>query len=987
MKKTTIITLAALALLSSCRSGPEDWAAYVNPFIGTDFHGHTFPGPTVPFGLVQLSPDTRLSGWDGCSGYHYSDTVIYGFSHTHLSGTGVSDYGDILLIPTSGPGQFSNDDYSSPFAKTSEHAEAGYYRVFLDKPRVLAELTAGTRFGLHRYTFPSDREAHLVLDLEHRDQVLESWLEAGPGGEVLGYRRSRAWAEDQRIYFALRFSRPVLGLEVENPESDPEQTRADIQAWLDEARPFKSSGLRIKASFTFSAENRPLLVKVGLSAVSAAGALANLDREMPDWDFTGARHRARALWNRELGKIEVSGGSREQLVTFYSALYHCFIHPNVFNDADGSYRAADNSIRPDPGHDYYTVFSLWDTYRALHPLLTIIDTRRSLDFIKTFLAIYQARGLLPVWELAGNETFCMIGYHSVSVIADAWFKGIRDFDAELALRAMKTSANMDHFGLDAYRRHGHIAADMYHEGVSKTLEYAYNDWCIARFAADLGELDDYRTFIERAQYYKNTFDPDIGFMRPRLNGGWKTPFDPSEVDFNFTEANSWQYSFYVPQDISGLIAGHGGKQALAGKLDLLFSTKDPPSGRKQADITGLIGQYAHGNEPSHHIAYLYNFVNQPWKTQQTVRRIMDELYSSEPDGLSGNEDCGQMSAWLVLSALGFYQVTPGEPWYVIGTPWFKKAVINLENGRRFRIRAPKVSPENIYVQDLKLNGETWPESILKHADIMAGGELLFSMGPKPNYSWAGSDRHAPKTEISDFPITVVPTIMAAGPVFTDSLQVTMRPDMPQDSIRFTLDGSEPGPQSALYSEPLLIKENTRIKALALNPAGQPSRPMRAVFHRIHTDRSIEIHSQYNRQYTAGGPAGLIDGLRGAANFRLGGWQGYQDQDFEAVIDLGREKAVRRLAAGFLQDTRSWIILPTGVEFWISSDGTDYRRIAQVSHQVPAGEMEPLIVDLEARVREKGRWVKVIARNYGALPEWHLGAGHPAFIFIDEIIIE
>ncbi|MCA1803486.1 MAG: GH92 family glycosyl hydrolase, partial [Rhodothermaceae bacterium] len=550
-----------LVLASFHGPGPEDSrepAAYVDPFIGTDGHGHTFPGATVPHGMVQLSPDTRLGGWDGASGYHYSDSAIYGFSHTALNGTGVGDYGDILLMPVAGPPVFINEEYKSPFRKETEHAEAGYYTVFLDKPGVLAEMTATTRVGYHRYTFPASDEAHIIIDLEHRDRVVESWIEIVSDTEIRGLRRSTNWANNLVWYFHMEFSRPF------------ERTGIAVDDMLQDGLIY-AEGRNIKAFVGFDTEEGDVIeVKVALSAVDAEGARLNLQAEVPAWGFDKVRSDAFSAWNRELSRIRVGGGTREQNIVFYTAMYHASIQPNTFFDVDGRYRGMDRDIHQKEDFDIYTVFSLWDTYRTWHPLMTIIDQKRTTDYIHVMLDMYKKGGLLPIWELGANETYTMIGNHAISVIADAYMKGIRDFDAELAMEAMLHSATRDHYGLDAYRRHGHIPGDLEHESISKTLEYAYNDWNIAVMAREMGLEDVYREYIHRAQFYKNIFDPETGFMRPRLNGGWLTPFDPTTVDWHFTEANSWHYSFYVPQDVTGLIELHGGKESLAAKIDEMF---------------------------------------------------------------------------------------------------------------------------------------------------------------------------------------------------------------------------------------------------------------------------------------------------------------------------------------------------------------------------------------------------------------------------------
>ncbi len=945
---------------------------YVNPFIGTDFHGHTFPGAVVPFGMVQLSPDTRLSGWDGCSGYHYSDSVIYGFSHTHLSGTGASDYGDVLLMPVIASDQFDNQAYASPFQKKTEAAEPGYYRVSLDKPGVLAELSATARVGWHRYTYMASSTPRLILDLEHRDQVIESWLKFVSPTEVHGLRRSKRWAKDQYLYFVMRFSAPVRAIKSQDPGQAGQTT---------------ISGQKLKVIFEFEPLRQPLLVKVALSGVSAQGALLNMEKEAPGWDFEPVRYAAMKQWSRELGRIEVSGGSAAQMTSFYTALYHCFIHPGLWNDVDGNYRGHDGRIRKAEDFEQYTVFSLWDTFRTQHPLLNLIMPRRSRDFIRSFLSIYQSAGLLPVWELSANETFCMIGYHSVPVILDAWVKGIRDFDAKLALEAMKTSAGKDHFGLDAYRRYGYIGGDQDHEGVSKTLEYAYDDWCIARFAAELDLKTDHDLFMQRAQSYRNLFDAGTGFMRPRLNGAWKTDFDPSEVDNNFTEANSWQYSFFVPHDVSGLIELHGGQDKLEQKLDQLFVSDSRLGGRQLVDITGLIGQYAHGNEPSHNTAYLYNFLGKPWKTQRTVRRIMDELYSDRPDGLCGNEDCGQMSAWLVMSAMGIFPFTPGDPEYLIGTPWFEHMTIHLENGRQFTVNAPGASSQKFYIQSAVLNGQALSRSFLSHETVAQGGQLDLTMGPQANPDWGSAPTDRPVRSLAVKPIVPIPVISASGPTFRKQTQVRIQALQPGLRLHYSLDGTLPTSRSTAYSQELPLTRTTTVKAVAIAADGRSSMAAEATFQLIPDSWTIQTLTAAHPQYNAGGPQTLIDGLRGRENFRLGGWLGYQGQDFTAVIDLGTIRSIRRLTAGFLQDTDSWILLPKNVEFLLSRDGQNFSSSGTVGHHIADDNLKPQRLDMDKNLTGEARFIKVIAKNYGSLPAWHLGAGQPAYIFIDEIIVE
>jgi predicted alpha-1,2-mannosidase len=975
--KIQILALSLTLLAIACERATmvENPAKFVDPFIGTGGHGHTYPGAATPFGMVQLSPQTRLDGWDGCSGYHYTDSIIYGFAHTALSGTGVSDYGDILVMPVVGEPVFKNTEYSSTFKKQSEHAEAGYYSVFLDKPGVLAEMTATTRVGYHRYTFPESSNANFIIDLKHRDPVVESLIEIVSDTEIRGMRRSRNWAEDMVWYFHMVFSKPFerSGIVVDDI-ADPGFFRAE--------------GQNLKAFVGFeTGKDEVIEIKVGLSAVDAEGAYNNLMAEAPGWGFEQLRQYSYEAWNHELGKIKVKGGIRDQNTVFYTAMYHAFLQPNTFMDVDNRYRGMDKKIHTAEDFTNYTVFSLWDTYRAWHPLMTIIEQDRTRDFIHVMLDMYEKGGLLPIWELAANETYCMIGNHSVSVIADAWMKGLHGFDGEKALQAMVHSATRDHYGLDVYKKHGYIPGDKEHESISKTLEYAYNDWCIAMMARDLGDEEIYHEYLRRAQSYKNIFDPETGFMRPRLNDSWLTPFDPTTVDWHFTEANSWQYSFYVPQDVSGLIQLYNSKEKLAEKIDELFETEIDISGRDMKDISGLIGQYAHGNEPSHHMAYLYNFVNQPWKTQQRVRQIMDNFYTIHPDGLIGNEDCGQMSAWLIMSAIGFYPVTPGAPEYIIGTPWFPEMEIQLENGNVFRITASNVSNSNFYIQSALLNGENFTRSWISHQDIMNGGHLHFEMGSQPNKDWGSRDEDVPVSQIDEQLILPVPFLVADGSIIREPVQIAIETIIPDCEIYYTLDGSTPGKHSLQYSEPITLSETATLTAVAWKDGFGFSNPVEAQFVKIDINRSIEITPPLDASYHAGGPEALIDGLRGTANFRLGGWHGYQGIDFEAIVDLGKVQPIRYVGAGFLQEIRSWIWMPKDVTFLVSDDGKNFKQLAHTKSTIPIDDYEEHIKDFGSKVNTSGRYIKVQATNFGMIPNWHLGAGGEAWLFIDEIIVE
>ena len=946
-----------------------DLTRYVDPFIGTGGHGHTYPGATVPFGMVQLSPDTRLTGWDGCSGYHYSDKAIYGFSHTHLSGTGISDYGDILFMPAR---SFSPDlvtaqpQYSASFSHENETASPGFYSVKLDDG-IRVELTATARVGFHRYTFPVDsREAVVMVDLKHRDRLLDSDLRIIDNTHVEGFRRSTGWAKNQIVYFAAEFSKPF-----ERFDDAPDQSHTRV----------------IKRIFKFTNPEQ-LLVKVGISSVSVEGAKKNLQTETSDWNFDRVHSDAVAAWNKELNKIQVAGGSDDQLKTFYTALYHTAITPNLFMDVDGQYLGHDGKIHKTEGWNYYTVFSLWDTFRAAHPLYNIIDQKRSTDFIRTFLAQYKEGGRLPVWELAGNETDTMIGYHAVSVIADAMAKGVTGFDRQLAFEAMKYSAELRHFGLGSYVDHGYIDMGDERESVSKTLEYAYNDWCIAMMARSLGRADDYNRYLRRAQFYTNVFDRESGFVRPRTNAGWLSPFEPREVNFSFTEANSWQYSFFVPQDIVGLIELMGGEQKFAQKLDELFKAESQTTGRNQVDITGLIGQYAHGNEPSHHVAYLYDYARQPWKAQARLRQIMDEFYKAAPDGLIGNEDCGQMSAWYVLSAAGFYPVTPGSDIYAIGTPLFPELRFNLENGKSFVVKARNVSSKNFNIQSATLNGKPYRKSFLRHEDLAAGGELTFEMGDKPNMKWGTGPGESPVSEIPIQKIVPVPAVKTSNKTFVEHLEVAFQPSDQGVTVYFTTDGSEPDTKSKRFTSAFLIDRTTTIKAKAINRNSEASQTATATYLKMPHSWSLTLKSKYSSQYPGGGEFGLIDGIRGTTNFSGGAWQGYQGKDLVAVVDLGTMQSVSKLGAGFLQDVGSWILMPVKIEFEVSTDGIEFVPVLSLATDVSSQNYETIVKDFTGTIHPRRvRYVRMRAQNFGKLPSWHAGAGGDAWIFADEIVIE
>jgi predicted alpha-1,2-mannosidase len=953
--------------------------SYVDPMIGTGGHGHTYPGASLPFGMVQLSPDTDIKDWDWCSGYHYSDNSIMGFSHTHLSGTGCADYGDVLLMPTTGelktvPGDKNNpgSGYRSRFSHKNEVAKAGYYSVLLDDYNVKAELTVTRRTGLHKYTFPKTDKANILLDLVHgiQDKTTEAEIKIIDDKTIEGYRRSLGWG-DHKVYFRAEFSKPFksFGL-VEDGTVNPNKKEAN--------------GTGIKAYVNYeTAKGEAILVKVGISHASLEGARKNLKEELPGWDFDAVRKQADAEWEKELSGIKVEDKNKEHKTIFYSALYHSLLNPNTFSDVDGSYMGMDGKVR-NADHDVYTVFSLWDTFRGEHPLFTIIDRKRALDMVKTLILKYEEKGVLPVWELAAWETGTMIGYHSVSVIADAYMNGIRGFDAEKAYEAMKHSGMQDKLGLNYYKQMGYIPAELESQAVSKTLEYAYDDWCIAQMAKALGKEDDYNYFIARAKNYANVFDPSISLMRPKKNGVWLEPFDPYAVSGHYTEANAWQYSFFAPQDVNGLMDLMGGDKAFAAKLDELFTTDSKLTGHFQSDITGLIGQYAHGNEPSHHAAYLSNFAGEPWKTQQRVYETLTTLYTSKPDGLSGNEDCGQMSAWYVLSAMGFYSVTPGDDKFIIGTPLFETVTIT-EEGKPFTVKANNLSQKNYYIQSAKLNGKDYPYSYIKRDEILKGGELVFEMGPKSS-KWGSAPEHRPVSKI-DISYVPIPVLTTGEKAFKESTTVSLSSPFNAEAIYYTLDGSDPRVSKNKYTTPLVITSDTELKAAAFKN-GTFSPVVEASFIKAIPGRTIKLNTQYSPNYAGGGAFGLIDGVRGTENFHSETWQGYEGDDLEAVIDLGSVQKLTMINASFLQNVPSWIFYPASIQYFVSTDGNDYKEVYNAAN-VPAkdGPLEG-IKEYEAKLDGvETRYIKVIARNVGICPEWHVGAGGKAWLFVDEIAIQ
>ena len=770
MNKTAVLLLSLIFFISCNKNKKEilnntkkDYTQYVNPLIGTSKMGHVFPGATAPFGMVQLSPQTNFElmydkdgsynpeTYEYCAGYQYRDSIIIGFAHTNFSGTGHADLGDLLIMPTVGKmvleplkTQNGQKGFYSTFSHEKEKASPGYYQVELDSYGIKAELTASERVGFHQYTFPASNDAHIILDMvynvyHHENKNVWTFMRVENDSLVTGYRQTKGWARTKKVFFAMKFSKPFKSY---GHKKYNKETYDGFYRRFDQSKNFpEMAGKDIRAYFNFDTKDgEKINIKFALSAVSTNGALKNLDTEIPHWDFNKTLQETKQKWNEELSKIEIKTFTEDHKTTFYTALYHTNLTPILYEDVDGNYRGLDQNIYNSKGFTNYTIFSLWDTYRALHPLLNITQPQRNNDMIKSMLAHHDqsVHGMLPIWSHYANENWCMIGYHATSVIADAMIKNIGDFDHQRALQASVNTASVTYFdGLGDYMDYKYVPDDKSHSSVSKTLEYAYNDWCIFQMAQKVGDKKLEERFSNRSKYYSNVYDPKLGFMRPKLsNGKFRKDFDPMDTHGQgFIEGNAWNYGLYVPQNINGMINMMGGKERFSQHLDSLFTINiDEKYIAKHEDITrdGIIGNYVHGNEPGHHIPYLYNWTGHPKKTQERVRMIMDTMYGPTVEGLCGNDDAGQMSAWYIFSSLGFYPVTPGSLNYALGSPLIKEAVIHLENGKDLSIIANNQSKENIYVKSVKVNGIVIKENLISHTDIENGGTLIFEMTNKKN---------------------------------------------------------------------------------------------------------------------------------------------------------------------------------------------------------------------------------------------------------------
>lgn len=941
---------------------------YVNTFVGTGGHGHTFPGPVLPFGMVQVGPDTRYEGWDGCGGYHYSDSVIYGFSHTHLSGTGIPDYSDVLLVPQQGklntiPGYKKAGGFGSAFKHSKETALPGYYHVELENG-ITADLTATLRCALHRYRFSSPKgKRYIIIDLGYRDRVLEVAATKTSSTSVSGRRISEAWAAHQHLHFALETSIPFT------------KTK-----WIQD----KEEGNYLFV-MEFPEGVKEISVRVGISGTDEEGAASNLKAELTNFDFDVVRARATLAWDTELGKIQVKSAQKDVLTNFYTALYHTCVHPSLWTDADGRYRDYNDQIQTASG-SLYSVFSLWDTYRGANPLYTITQPQKVTDFVESFYQQYKNTGLLPVWTLSNNETNCMIGYHSVSVITDAYLKGIPLKDPEGLLEAMVASSTADQFGKKQYEEIGFISANTIAESVSRTLEYAYDDWCISKFAEKLGKTEIAKKYQVRSANWMNLIHPETRFFQPRKDGIFLPFFKPNEVNHHFTEANGWQYSLAAPQHIQALIDMHGGNEGMVNFLDTLFLGSSSMSGREQADITGLIGQYAHGNEPSHHMAYTYNYCRAPEKTQFFVDSILKTFYTNTPDGLSGNEDCGQMSAWYVLSSMGFYPVAPGSPTYTIGRPMMDHVLIHGEKAD-FEIKVLNNSAANKFVQSISWNGKAYQKLFITHQMIVDGGVLEITMGAKPNKQVANYELDL-RNEVSPG-FVPVPFFTTNQTMFETNMELGI--DVlffEKGKIYYSFDGVKFQPFYKQGGKNIRLGETTEVYAKVIREDGSESKVIKTLLTKYVRDKKITLSTEYANQYSGGGPQALVDGQEGNEEYRGTEWQGTFGKNVQGLIELNETREISMIKFSYLQDQKSWIFPPKSVSIEISTDGVNFKKLGKVPGGTVKKDEGPKTGEVSFEIAPTTcKFIRFSVENYGPCPDWHLGKGNQTWLFLDEITVK
>ncbi len=1005
---TTSVAVIACAdtdqLKTSSLNTNNDLTQFVDPMIGTDAHGHTFPGATIPHAMVQLSPSNGFKNWDWCSGYHYSDTVIKGFAHNHISGAGLAGLGDILLMPTSlattqaGTDENPEQGYRSRFSHDTETPSAGYYTVYLEDEDIKAELTTTDRVGFHRYTFDTAGEKHIVIDPTHSiaEFAKETEIVVVSDTVVRGHKKSKSGSAGERtVYFEAHFSKPFKSSMITQNDELVRDTKT-------------LEGSEVKSFVSFDVEaGEAVEVEVALSYVSYDGAHKNWLAEAKDIDFSGALTAAKGEWQTALNKIEIEADDLAKKRTFYTAQYHAMISPNLISDVDGNYYVEGQTLHSDIAQ--YSNFSTWDTYRALHPLMTIIDQESTANIINSMISRHsEADMLLPSWEALGFDNICMIGYSMTSPIADAVLKNIPGIDQNAAYSAIydsafdltKHSPNYDVNGMEGYIKYGYVTGEI-GSSVSKTTEQNYYDWAIARVAEKLGKTDDAAMFDKRSQGYRNLFDQDTGYLLPKMSNGDAVPMNTNEwrnLTSNYVSGNIWAYSAYTPHDMRGIMQMHGGRQAYLNWLDKVFTDNSSLDGEQHVDISGFIGKYGHGDEPGHQMPYLYAVAGQPWKTQKYVNEVLTTMYSDKPDGMINNEDLGQMSSWYVFSSVGFYPLAPGDLVYQLGAPLHDKATFNLENGKQFVVNTKNQSDKNIYVQSVKLNGSDYAKTYIKHEDIMAGGELLFVMGDTPNKQWGSAMEDSFLGKFDDTTKATVPVVAVNAPFDTDDnfffagrRSIELKTKTAGADIYYTLDGSEPTAKSTQYVKPIIITENTTVKAIAVKEGLSESVTYRKDYSESFL---LGLKDGYPKITTEGKhtPYGLedlsmvFDQLEGSSTYSDGKWTGLKD-DMVISLDLGEDKAIHTVQVGALTDTGVWIFPPKHIAIY-GGDSVDNMTL------LAERELDKLHKDAK-RVEKYDfelngdayRYLKIEVQNYTVAPKWHGGgSGKKMWLFVDEVIL-
>ncbi|RED47484.1 GH92 family glycosyl hydrolase [Seonamhaeicola aphaedonensis] len=1008
-----LLLISICICIIGCSKKPEKetyngYIQYVDPMIGTDAHAHTFPGATTPFGMVQLSPSNDLKGWDWNSGYHYTDSILKGFAHSHISGAGLTALGDFLLMPTVGSVKIKDGTEEDPdsgfrsrFSHDREEASAGYYSVILDDYDVKVELTASPRVGFHRYTYNQAGKGNIIIDASHQlgEYLYGSGIEFISDNEIKGYKRSNGAAGVRNVYFYAQFSKKFKekGIAI-NDIIIPATTSADDK--------------KVKAFVSFDVEaGEQVDVKVAISYVSYEGAKANFDAEAKTKSFDKALVEAQKIWEEKMNKFPIETESVSDLRSFYTAVYRTMISPNLISDVTGEYIVEGKKYHSD--FEQYSNFSTWDTYRAQNPLMALVEQEKVVDFVNSLTSRYtDAKVGLPVWECIGFDNVCMIGHNTVSVMADAIVKDLPGIDVESAYIAMRDAA----FELDKHSGpYGENGMEYYIEmdfvpasigmSVSKTTEYNYFDWCIAEVAKKLHKQEDQKLFQKRSKGYRNSFDKETGYLLPLTETGKLLEMDMTEWEGlvkNYISGNIWGYSSYVPHDMGYLMKLHGGKKNFTNWLDNVFADSTEISGGQHVDISGFIGKYGHGDEPSNHMSYLYTFAGEPWKTQKLVREIMPKFYRDVPDGLDNNDDLGQMAAWYVFSSLGFYPVCPGSNQYQIGSPAFKKAGLVLENGKEFVVVANNNSSENIYIQSATLNGEVYTKPFITYNQIISGGELVLEMGNQPNKTWANSDNDLSgmvgmKADV-DYNLYInrmvsIPYTTDKELCFAQSKKVNLYCNTEGAIIRYTLDGSAPDINSKVYNAPLILNNETTIKAKAFKEGLEASRTfeatyMKGIMYNPTTKLPKIAVSQKGLGYGSPNGVQLIDGVLGSNSFGDGFWTGINEEDMEVEIDFGSERWIKKVRPGFLVDTGQWIFNPDEIIVQVSSDNREFREVGRVKTNTPSKNLNKRYIERPniSFSPELCRYVKFTFKNK-SIPNWHVGSGKNHWIFIDEILVQ